>query len=74
MQRGSLMNVSYSDFIELVLAFGFVYRRQRGSHRYYRHPAVPKRLDLQPVKGEAKPYQIRQFLDTIQEYGLTMED
>ena len=68
------MNVSYSDFVELVLAFGFVYARKRGSHRYYHHHAIPKRLDLQPLKGEAKPYQIRQFLDTIREYGLTMED
>lgn len=68
------MNVSYSDFVELVLAFGFVYVRRRGSHRRYQRPGIAKELDLQPLKGEAKPYQIRQFLDTIREYGLTMED
>jgi len=40
-----------------------------------RHPQVfvPALLNLQEVRGEAKPYQIRQFLRIIERYNLQME-
>jgi hypothetical protein len=44
-----------------------------GSHHIYRHSEVPRPLSLQPRNGEAKPYQIAQFLDIVEEYKLTME-
>jgi len=42
----------------------------RGSHHIYRHPQVNEKLNLQPVGGEAKPYQIRQFLVLVEKYHL----
>ena len=33
----------------------------------------PRPLSLQPQGREAKPYQIRQFLEMVEEFGLTME-
>ncbi|MGQ0663527.1 MAG: type II toxin-antitoxin system HicA family toxin [Pseudomonadota bacterium] len=54
-------------------AFGFVHRRTTGSHWIFRHPAVPRPLSPQPRKGEAKPYQVAQFLEMVEEYGLRME-
>lgn len=64
----------FSDFERVLLAFGFRHDRTKGSHRIYIHPDVPRPLSVQPRGGEAKPYQIRQFLDMVEEYGLTLSD
>lgn len=62
--------------MRLVEAFGFVLDRHSGtSHRIYKHSRFPDaRLNLQPVAGEAKSYQIRQFLKLIEEYNLLIDD
>ncbi len=73
-RRGHVTNVRYSDFARLVAAVGFRMVRKRGSHRIYRHASVPGLLTLQESSGEAKPYQIRQFLRTMDEHGLTVRD
>jgi hypothetical protein len=57
----------------LVEAHGFELRRVKGSHHIFVHPVVPELLNLQSVGGEAKPYQIRQFLRLVERYSLTME-
>jgi len=31
-------------------------------------------LNLQPDRGQAKPYQIRQFLEIVEEHELKLED
>lgn len=71
--RGDLRNVGFAEFRRLIEAFGFELRRISGSHHIYRHPHVPRPLSLQPKEREAKPYQIRQFLVMVEEFGLTME-
>ena len=38
------------------------------------HPAIPELVNLQEVRGEAKPYQIRQFLRPVERYNLRLED
>jgi len=35
---------------------------------------VPEILNLQEVRGEAKPYQIRQLLRLIERYNLCVEE
>jgi predicted RNA binding protein YcfA (HicA-like mRNA interferase family) len=50
--------------------FGFVEIRVRGSHRSYKHPDAATLLVIQPHGADAKPYQQKQFLDMIEEYGL----
>jgi hypothetical protein len=72
--RGELANVSFSDMRRLVEAFGFELRRTSGSHHVYVHPQVRELLNLQDVRGQAKPYQIRQFLRLVERYALTLED
>lgn len=69
-----LRNVRFADLIRLVEAFGFTNVRTSGSHRIYVQPQVPTPLNLQPYNGEAKPYQIQQFLELIEAYNLSMED
>ena len=65
--------ISFRDFERLLRAFGFDHARTTGSHRQYVHPKVPRPFPVQPDKKEAKPYQIREFLELIEEYGLYME-
>ena len=35
---------------------------------------VTRPLSVQPIGNMAKPYQIEQFLDIVEEFGLTVED
>jgi hypothetical protein len=72
--RGDVANVSFSDLRRLVEACGFELRRTSGSHHVFVHPDVPELLNLQEVRGQAKPYQIRQFLRLVERYALTLED
>lgn len=68
-------NVKFNQLITVVEAFGFVLDRIKGSHHTYKHADIDEAfLQLQPGKnGEAKPYQIKQFLSLVEEYALRME-
>lgn len=57
----------------LLEAFGFELRRTSGSHHVFVHPDVPELLNLQDERGQAKPYQIRQFLRLVERYALILE-
>ena len=72
--QGDLRNVTFADMVSLVTGFGFTLKRTRGSHHIFAHPALPGMINLQDVAGEAKPYQIRQFLRLIAKYNITLED
>lgn len=67
-------NVRFADFTSLVEAFGFQLVRTRGSHHIYGHPSIPEILNLQDVGGQAKPYQMRQFLQLVEKYDLKLEE
>jgi predicted RNA binding protein YcfA (HicA-like mRNA interferase family) len=66
-------NIRFQEICALVEAFGFRLDRISGSHYIYVHPQVPELVNLQNVKGKAKPYQIRQFLSIVEKYNLQME-
>lgn len=63
-------SVRFRDFQRILQAFGFTLDRVTGSHHNYRHPLVPRPLSVQPRGNMAKPYQIDQFLDMVEEFGL----
>jgi len=65
-------NIRFADLVGLVEAFGFRRVRSRGSHQIYEHPDVAELLYLQDRKGQAKPYQIRQFLELVEQYNLEL--
>jgi len=67
-------NVRFADVQGLVEVFGFTLTRVSGSHHIFTHPDVGELVNLQEVGGQAKPYQIRQFLKLVEEYNLTLED
>jgi predicted RNA binding protein YcfA (HicA-like mRNA interferase family) len=67
-------NIRFSDIIQLVEGFGFRLSRTEGSHHIFVHPNIPELVNLQEVKGKAKPYQMRQFLKLVERHSLKLED
>jgi len=67
-------NIHFTEVIACAESFGFQLKHISGSHHIYTHPGIPELLNLQNVKGKAKPYQIKQLLQLIEQYNLTMED
>jgi predicted RNA binding protein YcfA (HicA-like mRNA interferase family) len=56
------------------VGFGFREVRVSGSHHAFGRPEVQQLVNLQPQQGEAKPYQIRQFLRLVESYNLRLEE
>ena len=67
-------NFRFADFCQLAQAFGYQLDRINGSHHIFIHPDADRPLNLQNVAGQAKPYQVRQFLRDIEEYNLRFTD
>jgi predicted RNA binding protein YcfA (HicA-like mRNA interferase family) len=67
-------NIRFSDMTAMVEAFGFRFSRRNGSHHIYTHPNIPELVNLQEVGGEAKPYQIRQFMKLVEKYNLQLTE
>jgi predicted RNA binding protein YcfA (HicA-like mRNA interferase family) len=63
-------SVRFEDAVALIEAFGFHQSRVRGSHHLFVRPGIPELVNLQEVKGEAKPYQLRQFLKIVERHNL----
>lgn len=72
--RGNVRNVRFSDLCGLARALGFELQRVSGSHHILVHPAIQEIVNLQEVRGQAKPYQIRQLLRLVERYDLGVED
>jgi hypothetical protein len=59
--RNNPASLRFSDFEALLAGSGWILRRQRSSHRLWYSPQG-YRLPIQDENGQAKPYQVRQFL------------
>ena len=71
---GAVTNVSFSDLVVLLEALGFEEVGGRGSHRVFTRRGVIEILTLQEVRGQAKPYQVRQVAAVVRRYNLQLED
>ena len=58
----------------MVEAFGFNRIRVRGSHNIFVRDDVKGLVNIQNDNGQAKPYQIKQFLTLVEMYRLRLED
>ena len=67
-------NIRFQDMLVLVQAFGFSHVRTQGSHHIFAHPQINELVNLQNVKGQMKPYQIRQFLKLVEKYDLSIKE
>jgi len=65
--------IKFRDLERLLLRLGFHLARTAGSHHIYVHPKVTRPVNIQPIGKDAKPYQIRQLRDIIQEFELSLE-
>jgi predicted RNA binding protein YcfA (HicA-like mRNA interferase family) len=70
----SPQNLRFKEMVALVEAFGFRLARVKGSHHIYVHPKVQELINIQDVGGQAKPYQVRQFLKLVERYNLEPGD
>ena len=74
LSRGELRNVAFEDVVGLVGDLGSNWMNSRARHHIFKHPLIVEMLNLQDVNGEAKPYQIRQFLRIVERHNLRLED
>ena len=70
---GAVTNVGFPDLVVLLKALGFN-EVGRGSHRVFARPGVVEILTLQELRGQAKPYQVRQVAAVVRRYNLQLED
>lgn len=62
-------NIRFSDLCLLLRSLGFD-ERIRGSHHVFTKPGLNGVLNLQPMGGDAKIYQVRQVRQFIRQHGL----
>jgi len=65
-------NLRFEEVCALARAFGFHLSRVKGSHHIFAHPNVRELVNLQEVKGKAKPYQVKQLLALVEGYNLSL--
>ena len=66
--------IAFRDFEKLLKAFGFEHDRTKGSHRQYVHPKLTRPFPVQPNDKDAKPYQVREFLELVEEHRLYIDE
>ena len=73
MMRRSDANVQFEDLCVLLSRLGFQ-RRVRGDHHIFTMVGVEEIINLQPLKGMGKAYQVKQVRELLLKYKLRMED
>lgn len=70
----SPQNLKFSELKKLCEHFGLELRNVKGSHHQYKRAQQPKfTISIQDAKGKAKPYQVRQLMESARRFGL-LED
>ena len=64
-------NIRFDDVLSLMPRLGF-HLRIRGSHHIFTRPGVEVLIDLQPVHGKCKPYQVRQIRDVLIKFNIAL--
>ncbi|HEV2419468.1 MAG TPA: type II toxin-antitoxin system HicA family toxin [Terriglobia bacterium] len=65
-------NLRFEEVCALARAFGFHLSRVRGSHHVFARQDVRELVNLQEVRGKAKPYQVKQLLHLAERYNLVL--
>ena len=66
-------NIKFNDFIRFINCFGFELDRVSGSHHIFKHRDICDIINIQNVKGEVKPYQVKQFLRIVENNNLNFK-
>ena len=71
--RQSDANVPFDGLCALLHRLGFE-ERVRGGHHIFSKAGVEEIINLQPVGGKSKPYQIKQARGIFLKYGLRLRE
>jgi len=66
-------NIPFAELCQLLINLGFD-ERIRGSHHIFTRDGVEEILNLQPKRGKAKAYQVKQVREVILKYQLGNQD
>jgi predicted RNA binding protein YcfA (HicA-like mRNA interferase family) len=66
-------NITFTELCRLLINLGFE-ERIRGSHHIFSRDGVEEILNLQPKRGKAKAYQVKQVREVILKYQLGNQD
>jgi predicted RNA binding protein YcfA (HicA-like mRNA interferase family) len=66
-------NIPFTQLCQLLINLGFE-ERIRGSHHIFSRDGVEEILNLQPKRGKAKAYQVKQVREVILKYQLGNQD
>ncbi len=58
----------------MVEGFGFKLSRISGGHHIFINAEIKEIVNLQNVNGQAKSYQVRQFLKLVERYDLELQE
>lgn len=64
-------NIRFDNVLSLMPRLGFRLRI-RGSHHIFTRSGVEVLIDLQPVHGKCKPYQVRQIRDVLIKFNIAL--
>jgi predicted RNA binding protein YcfA (HicA-like mRNA interferase family) len=65
--QNSPNNLHFEDICYLAECYGFEFKGQRGSHRQYKRPGHNELMNYQSIHGKAKPNEVKQLLNAIEE-------
>jgi hypothetical protein len=74
LMAGRVVNVAFRDAQRLLEALEFEEIRVKSSHHVYARRGIAEQLNLQDRRGQAKPYQLRQLVDLVRRYDLSLEE
>jgi predicted RNA binding protein YcfA (HicA-like mRNA interferase family) len=66
--------LSFAEFRQILMAYGWTLDRIGGSHHIFRHPSIPRPLPITADGKDARRYQMRQARDMIEQFGLRLDD
>ena len=66
-------NVRFKQICLMAEVFGFTQRKGKGSHTIFIRKDLGVLLNFQNIRGNVKPYQVKQFIKVVEQYGLIEE-
>ena len=67
-------SLRFAEALRLANAFGFQLDRVSGSHHILKRNGIAELINLQNVRGMAKPYQVRQLIKLVEKHNLPLAD
>lgn len=68
---GSDASIRFEDACALLVRLGFG-KRIRGSHHIFTRAGIETLIDLQPLHGKCKPYQVRQIREVLIKFNISL--